>query len=215
MLVYANADVGDALAAHPELDRSRSRELAQELFPEDVLEPGEDADLQHTDPRGRDLYVGCYADVSFVAAEEFGIDHPSKLPPRFLDPRYGEWVYLHAMHSVVNWCAFASWHQGALRRSLSLSPDNGIMEDVGERYAFEEPFWAGQHPPVEPGEEDPEHAYPLPLHPLELGEAALAALFGYVIEGSLPNPRFEPESFPLLTFRRSRGRRWWQVWRRR
>ena len=27
-----------------------------------------------------------------------------------------------------------------------LSPDGGILEDIGERLPFEEPFWSGHHP---------------------------------------------------------------------
>jgi hypothetical protein len=217
MLVYASSEVAATLAARPELDRARSLELAHALFPEHELTSGEEGSLLYTDPRERDLYVGCYADVGIVAAEEFAIDYPSKLPAHFLDPRYGERIVLHAMHSVVDWFAFAVWRHGRLERSLSLSPDNGIIEDIGAKLDFERPFWAGAHPPVAPEDEDPDDPYPLPFHPLELGEAALSELFGYVLEGFVENlaePRFDPEQFPLLTFHRSRPRRWWQVWRR-
>ncbi|WP_370121124.1 hypothetical protein [Streptacidiphilus sp. MAP12-33] len=61
------------------------------------------------------------------------------------------------------------------------------MEDIGERFAFEAPIWIGEHP-VELdeawGEQDP---YPLAFHPLELGEEALRAFFGFVLEG-MPEP---------------------------
>ncbi|WP_439145646.1 DUF6928 family protein [Streptomyces canus] len=33
------------------------------------------------------------------------------------------------MHSVVGWFAFAAWGDGRLLRSLSLSPDSGIIEN--------------------------------------------------------------------------------------
>jgi hypothetical protein len=47
--------------------------------------------------------------------------------------------------------------------------------------------WAGEHP-VEPMSGLPDTGpYPLPFHPLELGEDALQALFGFVIEG-MPGP---------------------------
>jgi hypothetical protein len=109
-------------------------------------------------------------------------------------------VYLHAMHSVVDWCAFAKWNNGNLVRSLSLSPDSGILEDLGERLPFEEPFWSGQYPAV--GGED---EYPFPFHPLEMGEAALKEFFGYQLEGPIERNLLEPESVPLIKYKRSRS----------
>ncbi|MBR7832068.1 hypothetical protein KDL01_02290 [Actinospica durhamensis] len=92
-------------------------------------------------------------------------------------------MLLHAMHSVSDTLAFAVWKQGELVRSLSLSPHGGITENIGEPLPFEKPFWAGEHAvsPV-PGKLS-KGPYPLPFHPLTLGEAALRALFGFVVEG--------------------------------
>ncbi len=83
------------------------------------------------------------------------------------------------------------------------------MEDLGNRLPFEEPYWAGEHPALDP-EEDPA-SYPFPSHPLELGEAALQAMFGYQLEGYLDRSLLEPESIPLIRFKRSRS--WWKFWR--
>jgi hypothetical protein len=84
------------------------------------------------------------------------------------------------MHSVVDWFAYAVWGpDGVLRRALSVSSDEEIMEDVGEQLPFEQPFWAGDFPATEDDDDD----YPLPFHPLELSEAALHNLFGFVFEG--------------------------------
>jgi hypothetical protein len=65
------------------------------------------------------------------------------------------------MHSVVDWFAYAVWIDGQLRRSLSLSPDSGIMEIVGTEpvdgivrvtsqagvgsLAVRDPYAVGQH----------------------------------------------------------------------
>jgi hypothetical protein len=54
------------------------------------------------------------------------------------------------MHSVVDWFAFAVWQDGRLKRSLSLSPDSGVLEDIGAKLPFEEPYWSGKHPAVNP-----------------------------------------------------------------
>ncbi|TQJ25489.1 hypothetical protein FBZ33_5842 [Micromonospora sp. A202] len=40
------------------------------------------------------------------------------------------------MHSVVDWLSFAVWENGVLIRSLSLSPDGGIQENIGKPYDF-------------------------------------------------------------------------------
>lgn len=120
MLVYSNESAKQALAAKPALNREASASLAAKLFPTQGLEPLPDADLYYTRPPDGELTVGSFPGVAIIAAKEFGIDHPSKLPTRFLDPALGRVIHLHAMHSVVDWCAFAVWEAGKLRRSLSV-----------------------------------------------------------------------------------------------
>lgn len=131
MLVYANAKVGEALRGSPQLDHDATLQLATILFPKDKLEPIGEGDLSYTCPPDDELHIGCFSDVSILAAREFGIDYPSKLPASFISAGGSRAVYLHAMHSVVDWFAFAKWVNGKLVRSLSLSPDNGILEDRG------------------------------------------------------------------------------------
>ena len=114
------------------------------------------------------------------------------------------------------------WEDGRLIRSLSLAPDSGILEDIGEPLPFEAPFWAErQHAPA--GDAEAEDPYPLPFHPLELGEAVLLARFGYQLEGG-GDASVDPFSIPLLHFQRSGMRRkvapeepeasapWWKFW---
>jgi hypothetical protein len=110
------------------------------------------------------------------------------------------------MHSVVDWFAYAQWINGELVRSISLSPDSGILEDIGRRLPFEEPFWSGRHPATD-GNDD---GYPFPFHPLELGEAALKEFFGYQLEGFIDPALIEPESIPLVKYKRSRSL--WKSW---
>jgi hypothetical protein len=197
------------LRAHPALDRPAAEALARRLFPGETLEAIDgDGSLSMTCPPDDEVHVGCFPGVSVVAAREFGIDRPSRLPRRFLEGVPGATVYLHAMHSVVDWFAYASWANGTLRRSLSVSPDGGILEDLGEREPFEAPYWAGERPAVDPEEE--EEPYPLPFHPLELGEAALLSLFGYQLEGEVTPDALDPERIPLLRFKRRKSR--WRFW---
>jgi hypothetical protein len=209
MLVLADTNAREALAATPPLDREASRKLADTLFPGEKLEPIGDGDLSYTCPPDNEVLIGCFQGVSVVAAKEFGIDYPSKLPQRFIAAGGNRTVTLHAMHSVVDWFAYATWADGKLVRSLSLSPDGGIMEDIGQRLPFEEPYWSGQHPAIDSEEEKDD--YPFPFHPLELGEATLKDRFGYQLEGYIDASLLEPESIPLVRYKRSRSP-WWKFW---
>ena len=207
MLVYSAGSAREALSRRPPLDRDATARLAATLFPGETLEPQADGDLSYTCPDGHDICVGSFEGVSVVAAREFGGDYPSKLPQHFIAAGGAGTVTLHAMHSVVDWFAYAQWVNGTLVRSLSLSPDSGILEDIGPRQPFEEPYWSGQHPAVDDEEKDD---YPFPFHPLDLGEAALAALFGYHIEGPIDLALLEPETVPLARYKRARSR--WKFW---
>ncbi|MGD9645623.1 MAG: hypothetical protein AB7U73_07920 [Pirellulales bacterium] len=203
MLVYAESDARAALRTQPQLDREATHRLASKLFTGEKLEPLGDGDLYYIAPDDDELSVGCFAGVSVIAAKEFAINHPSKLGRSFVAAGGRGHIYLHAMHSVVDWFAYAHWSSGNLLRSLSLAPDDGILEDLGQRLPFEEPFWSGQFPAVD--DEEEEDAYPFPFHPLELAEAALRELFGFQIEGDVDCTLLEPESIPLVRYKRSRA----------
>lgn len=208
MLAYVDGSASEILKSNPQLDREAAAALARKLFPSEKLDPIDDGDLSFTCPPGDEVHIACFPGLSIIAASEFGIDYPSKLRSHFLDAATGSTVYLHAMHSVVDWFAYAIWVNGKLERSLSLSPDSGILEDIGQRLPFEEAYWSGQHPVCEPEEEDCD--YPFPFHPLDLGEAALLALFGYQLEGVIDPTQLEPEMIPLARFKRSKSR--WKLW---
>jgi uncharacterized protein DUF6928 len=75
------------------------------------------------------------------------------------------------MHSVVDWAAFALWEDTRLVRSLSVSPDTGVIESIGA---------------------------PLPFGPLGLGEEALRALFGFVYEGERRPGDLDPSGITLV-----------------
>ena len=201
MLVYSTSDVAKVLRDNPQLDRGGTLRLATTLFPRDQLEPIGEGDLSYTCPPNNELHIGCFPTLSILAAREFGIDYPSKLPASFISYLTSGTIYLHAMHSVVDWFAFAKWSNGELTRSLSVSPDNGVLEDIGERLPFEGPYWSGLHPVGD--------GYPLPFHPLELGEAALKDFFGYQLEGTLDPELLQPETIPLIKYKRKRS--WWKI----
>ncbi|RAS60231.1 hypothetical protein C8D87_112127 [Lentzea atacamensis] len=81
------------------------------------------------------------------------------------------------MHSVVDFFADAIWEPaGTLRRSFSLSPDSGVIEDIGAPLPFEEKYLAGDPEFLEQLEEDDDH--PFRFHPLDLAEIVLV---GYAV----------------------------------
>lgn len=114
----------------------------------------------------------------------------STLPPHRVDAKAGRRIYAHSMHSVTDSLAFAVWENDALIRSLSLSPDTGVREDIGAPLPFEQPYWDGNCP-VDMDD------YGLPFHPLELGEEALRVFFGYALEGAVDPVERKAWEIPL------------------
>ena len=207
ILAYASGSVVEVLRSRPtEAGREAAESVLRRLHPDwSVSDAGVSplvSDLcDAVYPPEDTAYVSSFPDLEIVCDQRFMLDYPSRLPQRLLEAANGRAVILHAMHSVVDWLAFAIWIDGELVRSLSISPDGGIQENIGEPLSFEAPFWGGEHP-VErtPGwpNQDP---YPLLFHPLELGEEALRSLFGFVLEG-FPDPEdVDASEFPAHGFR--------------
>jgi hypothetical protein len=206
MLVYATGDATAALRAGPRLDRDATRAFVARLYPRHQVTELEDGTLLEdvNPPEGR-VYAACFDGLTWLCTSEVALDHPSRLDQRLLDIAEGRTVYLHAMHSVVDWFAYAIWTGGKLTRALSLSPDSGILENIGQPLPFETSYWAGDHAlETEPNEQP----YPLPFHPLELGEDALRALFGFNYEGFVNPDDPDLESIPLAGFSVQRVSGW-------
>ena len=208
MFVSSEASSRELLKSEPVLDRDATLALAKQLFPSEKLIALADGTLANTCPPDGELVIGCFPNLTIVAAKEFGIDFPSRMPVSLRDALKGRTTCLHAMHSAVDWLAFAVWQDGQLVRSLSLSPDSGVMEDIGTRLPFEEAYWSGLHPALDP--EEDQSAYPFAFHPLELGEAALLEFFGYQLEGVADASQLDPETIELMRFKRSTS--WWRFW---
>ncbi|THV28442.1 DUF6928 family protein [Glycomyces paridis] len=185
----------DALRALPEPDMERSTLLAAELLggPVAALEPRPLSEAVW--PERGTVVAGCFPGFDLVAHQDLALDRPSDLSAWIADLSPSGDAYGVFMHSVVDFGAFAVWEGGELRRSLSLSPDSGVMDDLGEHFPFEAPFWAGyramDHAPE----------YPLPFHPLDLGNEALASCFGFTVEGVPPVGGVDAEKLLVPAFR--------------
>jgi hypothetical protein len=143
------------------------------------------------------VYAGSFPGIDILCDQQVLVDRPSELPAHLLGASAKRRVILVAMYSATDWLAYAVWEDGALVRSLSLSPDSGVIEDTGTRLPFEDPFWAGQNPVAR---RHGQHPYPLPFHPLELGQAALRGLVGFVIEGRPLPADIDADAVPLAGF---------------
>jgi hypothetical protein len=184
ILLYAEENVAEVLRSHPQPDRVATRALIERLHPGARLTEIADGTLaESANPRDGFVYAGVFAGLTVVCSGEVALDRPSTLPAKYLAQANGKTVYLHAMHSVVDWFAYAIWTPDKqLLRALSLAPDGGVFENFGDPLPFERAYWAGEHQ-LEAENGEPE--YPLPFHPLELAEDALRALFGFNYEGYL------------------------------
>ena len=189
LLVYADGEVPGLLRQVGAADLARTSAMMRRLYPGCEIEPCGGTELWDGvyPPKGT-AYAASWPGVDVVGDQRVMIDFPSQLPEHLVAASVGRRLVLHAMHSVVDWLAFAVWEDGRLLRSLSLSPDSGIIENIGEPLPFELPYWAGDRPAdAIPWPDEDEEPYTLPFHPLELGEDALRALCGFVQEGR-PEP---------------------------
>jgi hypothetical protein len=177
--------------------------MIRRLYPGCEIEGSAGSDLwDGVYPPDGTAYAASWPSVEVVCDRRMMIDFPSRLPEHLVAGSAGRRLVRHAMHSVVDCLAFAVWEDGRLVRSLSLSPDGGIAESIGESLRFELPYWAGERPadvvPRSGGEDEP---YALSFHPLALDEDALRALCGFILEGRPESDDVDADGIELHGFR--------------
>lgn len=218
--VSYNTDPRQTLGNAPVLDREASAALAKRIMPDGALKEMEDGDLSFLNPDHGEVFVGVYGDLVIIAHPGLAVDRLSEIDGQWHSLGLGAKTYVHATHSVSDWCAFALWDQGKLVRALSVSPDGGIHEEIGERLPFERPYWDGEHPVEQDVDDDvedefdddvEEEAYPFPFHPLELSEAALLEVLGYQFEGRPDDWVCDPMQIPIMRFGVQKEA-WWKFW---
>jgi hypothetical protein len=206
---YYTHDPKFTLGQTPRLNREASVSFARHLLPGVTLKEQEDGRLAFLNPGQREVFIGVYGDLKIIAHSDLAADLLSRIDDRWHGPDLGATTYVHATHSVVDWCAFALWEKGQLVRALSVAPDGGVLEDIGAKLPFEVPFWDGSFAvESETADEEP---YPLPFHPLELSEAALLAILGFQFEGHPDDWVCDPAEIPIMKFEISKNA-WWKFW---
>jgi hypothetical protein len=199
LLAFTEGDLRPALRRAVGADPAEVLTLVRGMHPGYEVTPIGDGVLgDDVYPPDDTTYATVLAGAELFCDRRLVCDRPSQLTARLLRAGADRRIIMHGMHSVSDWLCFAVWENGSLVRSLSVSPDGGIVENIGEPYDFERPYWAGERPVGSTFSGNP---YPLPFHPLELGEDALRALFGFIVEG-LPDPGdLDPYEVPLRGFR--------------
>ncbi|MEV4754830.1 hypothetical protein AB0J86_06915 [Micromonospora sp. NPDC049559] len=202
LLAFADGDIRRALLGPAPASREETEAVVRRIHPGYSVDPGKDSTLlEEAYPPDDVTYATVLPGAELFCTRRLVLDRPSELPDHLLALGAGRRILMHGMHSAVDGLCFAVWEDGRLVRSLSLSPDSGIIENIGEPYDFERPYWAGERA-VEPVPGWPDNGpYPLPFHPLELGEDALRALFGFVIEGYPDPDDLDAEQVPVYGFR--------------
>jgi len=194
LLAYAAEDSVESLRGARESDPAATRALVAATHPGWEGTSSSESNLSDDCfPEEGTVYAGSFPGIDVLCDRDVMDYLPSEFPARYLDVAAGRRVILHAMHSVVDMFVYAIWENGTLVRSLAMSSDDGIVENIGTPLPFEAPYWAGEHPVG--------GRYPLPFHPLDLGgDAALRALFGFVIEGRQQSTDIDAVSVKLAGF---------------
>lgn len=196
IVAFAEGDPRAVLHSGLAVDAAASARLAEEFFG-GPLEPSADVMLDEAVwPANGTVCAGSFTGLEIVCAQELAQVRPRDLTEKISQLSAGRKAFAVFMHSAVDSLAFATWSDGQLMRSLSMAPDDGVLEDLGERMEFEEPFWGGGNPVAHaPG-------YPFDFHPLDLGNEALRNFFGFILEGDFDDSCIDPEEVILRSFRR-------------
>ncbi|MFC8205083.1 DUF6928 family protein [[Kitasatospora] papulosa] len=194
MVVFAERGAQRINSGEGGIDLPKSERLAEALLGTAVQAKG----LLPLDlavwPSPNVVCAASLASQEIICARDLAKNEPSRLTDAICSLAAGRSAYGVFMDSAEDWAAFAVWSADGLVRSLSVSPEVGVIEDVGARFSFEGAFWEGGRPVRSyPG-------YALPFHPLELGNEALKEFFGFVLEGDEGDSCFDPEDFEVPSF---------------
>lgn len=197
LLIYADGQVGPILESGPVLDRAGTDSFVRRVYGGRVsAELGEGKLAEDCSPKRYQIYAGCFPEIDILCTLDAGLSTPSRLDDVFLREARRRDLYLHTMHGVSGWFSYAHRDEsGRLRRSLSVSSQTGVVEDIGPAMPFEHDFWSGRRPVQQDDLLDGD--LPVPFNPLEMGEDALQYLFGFGLEYY---SKVDPWSIPLLGY---------------
>ncbi|WP_435277992.1 DUF6928 family protein [Rhodococcus yananensis] len=180
-------------------ERDTAQALLTRLYPERGSVPlGRVSLRQATTSSGDDtVFVGCFPGVTVVCTADLAFRRPSLLPDPTLHTLACEDTYLIVSDAPGAWGAFGAWHRGTPRRAFGAGAVE-FFEDDGLPFAWERPFWSGEHPIRWPAGVPP-HPQSLPFHPRRLVDAANAAWLGFRFVGC-PDDEPRPDDIEVWAF---------------
>ncbi|GHH13191.1 DUF6928 family protein [Streptomyces lanatus] len=176
---------------HPELvdDAPSSRRLVERILPDQGMEPVGPVTLDEALwPLPGIACAGSFEGLELITSLDLRERRPSDLSEGIHRWGVDRNAFAVFMDSIVGWAAFAMWDRGRLRRSVSISLEEGVIEDEGVRFEFEHAYWSR---PVGAG---------LGFHPIELGNEALREFFGFVLEGRWDQHCIDPEEISVTQY---------------
>ncbi|MFW0785415.1 hypothetical protein AAFP35_12915 [Gordonia sp. CPCC 206044] len=187
------------LRSGPANDVASAQQLADPLYRNHVLVPLTDTDLASAagaqDPH---VYAGSYGGLAVLSCSLFATSEPSNLTRTIASIRRSRATTLLYTDPDKGLGVFAQWENGSLRRSFAADPVT-IVEDTGLPFAFERPFWAGDHPlRYAPGVVPEMMA--LPFHPQELAEQSNREWLGFRFTPPLAETDHDPARIPVTAF---------------
>lgn len=132
VLMYGDGDIAELLRGATPPVAAEAVALHERLNPGWTIEEAEGSSLDDgIYPPFGTTYAASFPGVDITCDQRVMIDSPSQLSAHLVDASVSRRLVLHAMHTVSDWLAFAVWDNGELIRALSLSPDSGILENIG------------------------------------------------------------------------------------
>ncbi len=203
MMAFASGDIKEMLRCPAEPNADATLSLLQRLAPGWRIEPIEGEVLaEATNPPMGIVFAASIAGLDIVCGLDFLNGAGTNLPAHVLAEGAGRTIVLHRMHSASDSVQFAIWNDRHLVRALGIDGTNGVVQDVGEPLGFEGPYWAGERPHQPTALFGPPGPNPFPtgFHPQSLGNEAMRALFGFILEGRHQPDDIDAWAVPLLGF---------------
>ncbi|GAA2124098.1 DUF6928 family protein [Actinomadura napierensis] len=152
VLIYTDGHPADLLCSATEPDLPATTALISRTNPGWDGSTASSGDLQdYFCPDQGIAYAGSFPGIDVLCDRQVMVDRPSHLPAHLLHASaYRGRVILHAVHSVTDWFAYAIWENGTLLRSLSLSPDSGVIESIGTPLGVRTALLGRRTPPPRP-----------------------------------------------------------------
>ncbi len=192
-------DVIAALRSGVVDDRDSATALAHKLFPDNILVPLGESQLDlAASCTGDEVFVGVFGRVAVIAGATLATTAPTQLPEVVLQAHPADTAYL--IHTDVDTSVgvFAQWDNGTLRRSFAANPVE-IYENLGLPFGFEHGFWAGEHP-LHYAEGVPRDPQALPFHPIEFADHAAREWLGMRLTRPWDDCDIAPDRISLSGF---------------